>query len=194
MGNTGSEAVELVDSETIRNLSGAVVIAALTAVLAQFSIPLPGGIPFSFQPFGAFFGGLLLGPLWGGFALGLYVLAGVAGAPVFSNATGGLGVIAGPTGGFLLGFVVGAVVIGAISHRRLSPRPVETLGLGWVAAGLLAGLAPIYAIGIGWLSVVAGLSLVEATGSMAPFFIGDLLKITITAAVVASSGELLSRR
>lgn len=194
MGTTGSEAVELVEGETIRNLSGAVVIAALTAVLAQFSIPLPGGIPFSFQPFGAFFAGLLLGPLWGGFALGLYVLAGIAGAPVFSNARAGLGVIAGPTGGFLLGFVVGAVVIGAVSHRRLSPRPVETLGLGWVAAGLLAGLAPIYLIGIGWLSTVAGLTLVAAAGSMAPFFIGDLLKVAITAAVVASSGELLSRR
>lgn len=193
MASTGSETVELVEGETIRNLSGAVVIAALTAVLAQFSIPLPGGIPFSLQPFGAFFGGLLLGPLWGGFALGLYVLAGVAGAPVFSNATGGLGVVAGPTGGFLLGFVAGAVVIGAVTHRRPSPRPVETLPLGWVAGGLLVGLVPIYAVGVGWLSVVAGLTPVEATVSMGPFFLGDLLKVAITTAVVASSGELLSR-
>lgn len=193
MANTGAETVELIESETIRNLSGAVVIAALTAVLAQFSIPLPGGIPFSLQPFGVFFAGLLLGPLWAGFALGLYVLAGVAGAPVFSNATAGPGVIASPTGGFLLGFVVGAVVIGAVAHRQLSPRPVEALALWWVAAGLLAGLAPIYAIGIGWLSAVAGLAVVQATVSMVPFFFGDLLKIAITAAIVTSSGELLSR-
>jgi biotin transport system substrate-specific component len=193
MARNGTETVELIEEKTIRSLSGAVVIAALTGVLAQFSIPLPGGIPFSFQPFGAFFAGLLLGPLWGGFALGLYVLAGVAGAPVFSNAGAGLGVIASPTGGFLLGFVAGAAVIGAVAHRRLSPRPVETLPFRWVVAALLAGLAPIYAVGIGWISLVTGLTLVEATGSMAPFFVGDLLKIAITAAVVASSGELLSR-
>ena len=49
-----SETVDLVEGETIRHLTGAVVVAALTGVLAQFSIPLPGGIPFSLQPFGAF--------------------------------------------------------------------------------------------------------------------------------------------
>lgn len=193
MTSNGTETVELVEGETIRNLSGAVVVAALTAVLAQFSIPLPGGIPFSFQPFGVFFAGLLLGPLWGGFAIGLYVLAGVAGAPVFSNATGGLGVIAGPTGGFLLGFVVGAVVIGSVTHRRPSPRPVETLGVGWVLAGLLVGLVPIYAIGVTWLSVVADLTLVEAAVSMGLFFVGDLLKVAISVGIVATSGELLGR-
>ncbi|MXR53171.1 biotin transporter BioY [Halovenus sp. WSH3] len=193
MASNGTETVELVEKETIRNFSRAVVIAALTAVLAQFSIPLPGGIPFSFQPFGVFFAGLVLGPLWGGCAIALYVLTGVAGAPVFSNATGGLGVIAGPTGGFLLGFVAGAVVIGAVAHRRPSPRPVETLTLPWVLVGLLGGLVPIYVVGVSWLSAVAGLGLPQAATSMAPFFLGDLLKVAISVAVVATHGELLGR-
>jgi biotin transport system substrate-specific component len=122
----------------------------------------------------------------------LYVLAGAAGAPVFSNATGGVGVIASPTGGFLLGFVVGAVVIGVVTHRRRAPRPVERLSLGWVVAGLVAGLGPIYAIGTVWLALVAGFTLVEAAGSLTLFFVGDLLKVAITAAIVGS-GELLSR-
>ncbi len=78
-----------------------------------------------------FFAGLLLGPLWGGVALLLYVRVGIAGAPVFSNANAGLGyVIAGQgTGGFLVGFLVGAVVAGAIAHRSLAPKPVADLSV-----------------------------------------------------------------
>jgi biotin transport system substrate-specific component len=194
MTSEATESVDLVERETIRHLSGAVVIAALTGVLAQFSIPLPGGIPFSLQPFGPFFAGLLLGPLWGGFSFGLYLLTGLAGVPVFSNATAGVGIIAGPTGGFLLGFVVAATVIGGVTHRQWLPRPIELVPAPWIVAGLIAGVIPLYAIGTGWLSLVTGLTLTDAAASMIPFLLGDLLKIAITAAVVIGSGELLNRR
>jgi biotin transport system substrate-specific component len=189
-----TDAVELVDSETVTRLSSAVLLAALTGVLAQFSIPLPGGVPFSLQPFAVFFAGLLVGPLWGSFSMVLYVLVGIAGAPVFSNATAGLGIVLGPTGGFLLSYAVAAALIGYVAHRSLTPKPAPALGVVEVTAGLFVGLATIYAIGVPWLAAVQGLTLVEAGTAMAPFFAGDLLKLAITVGIVRGGDELLDRR
>jgi len=188
------DAVELVDGETVTRLSGAVLLAALTGVLAQFSIPLPGGVPFSLQPFAVFFVGLLLGPTWGSFAMVLYVLVGIAGAPVFSNGTAGLGIVLGPTGGFLLSYIVAAFLIGYIAHRSLSARPVTELGVVWTTAGLLVGLGVIYVIAVPWLAAVQGLTLVEGAAGMAPFFAGDLLKVAITVGIVRGGADILTGR
>lgn len=186
--------VDLVEGEIIRRLSLAVMLAALTAVLAQFSIQLPGGVPFSFQPFGVFFAGLLLGPLWGGFALLLYFLVGLAGAPVFSNAQAGIAYAAGPTGGFLVGFIVAAVVIGFVAHRSLSPKPIAQLSAVWITLALLAGLVPIYVGGIIWFATVQNVSLLSAASAMSLFAVGDLLKVAITVGIVAGGNELLPKR
>lgn len=186
--------VELVEAETVTNLSGAVLIAALTAVLAQLSIPLPGGVPFSLQPFGVFFAGLLLGPRWGGFSLLLYVLVGAAGAPVFANGGAGVGIVLGPTGGFLLSYPVAAAVIGGLAHRSSTARPLDDLGFEWITIGLLASLVPIYGIGTPWLVAVQGLTLTEGAVSMAPFALGDLLKVAITAGLFVGGGEVLGAR
>ncbi|MEF8829327.1 MAG: biotin transporter BioY [Haloarcula sp.] len=189
------QSVDLVDDETVGWFTKAVLIAALTAALAQISIPLPGTLPpFSLQPFGMFFAGLVLGPLWGGVALLLYLLVGIAGAPVFSNANAGLGyVVAGQgTGGFLVGFLVGAVVAGGIAHRRTTPRPVGDLSVPVQAVALVAAVAVVYAIGIPWLAVVTGLPLTRAAAVMAPYVPLDLLKLGIAVAVV-QGGYLASR-
>lgn len=179
--------VDLVGDEAVGYFARAVLIAALTAALAQVSIPLPGNLPpFSLQPFGAFFAGLLLGPVWGGLALALYLLAGVAGAPVFSNGNAGLGyVLVGQgTGGFLVGFLVGAVVAGAVVHRQVDPRPLDEVALPIQVAGLVAGLAVIYAVGVPWMSWVLDFSLGQAAGFMAPFVPLDVLKLLIAVGVV----------
>ncbi len=194
MASQEVDSVELIDSETVSQLSLAVLLAALTAVLAQFSIDLPGGIPFSFQPFGVFFAGLLLGPLWGSFTLLLYFLVGIAGAPVFSNAQAGVGYVFGPTGGFLIGFIVGAAVIGFVAHRSLQTRPLEAISPVWATLALMAGLVPIYLAGISWFAVVQGLGLLSAALAMAPFLAGDLIKVAITVGIVAGGNELLPER
>ncbi|GCF13967.1 biotin transporter BioY [Haloarcula mannanilytica] len=189
------QSVDLVDDETVGWFTKAVLIAALTAALAQISIPLPGPLPpFSLQPFGMFFAGLVLGPLWGGVALLLYLLVGIAGVPVFSNGSAGLGyVIAGEgTGGFLIGFLVGAVVAGAIAHRSTTPRPVADLSVPVQVAALVASVAVVYAIGVPWLSMVTGLSLVRAATVNAPFVPLDLVKLGIAIAIV--EGGYLSGR
>ncbi|WP_336358546.1 biotin transporter BioY [Haloarcula sp. CGMCC 1.6347] len=180
------QSVDLVDDETVGLFTKAVLLAALTAALAQISIPLPGlPVVFSLQPFGMFFAGLLLGPLWGGVALLLYLLVGIAGAPVFSNANAGIGyVIAGQSGGFLVGFLVGAVVAGAIAHRSIAPKPVADLSVPVQVVALTAAIAVVYAIGIPWMSFVAGLPLTRATALMAPYIPLDLLKLGIAVAIV----------
>jgi len=187
--------VELVDDETVGYVARAVLIAALTAALAQVSIPLPGSLPpFSLQPFGAFFAGLLLGPLWGGFALLLYLLVGIAGVPVFSNGSAGLGyVLVGQgTGGFLIGFLVGAVVAGAIAHRRSTPRPLGELSVPVQALALVATVAVVYAVGVPWMASVLGLSLADAATIMAPYVPLDLLKVLVAVGIIR--GGYLTRQ
>jgi len=189
------QSVDLVDDETVGWFTKAVLIAALTAALAQISIPLPGTLPpFSLQPFGMFFAGLVLGPLWGGVALLLYLLVGIAGVPVFSNANAGLGyVVAGQgTGGFLVGFLVGAVVAGGIAHRRIAPKPVADLSVPVQTVALTAAVAVVYAIGVPWMSMVTGLPLARAAAVMAPYVPLDLVKLGIAVAVV-QGGYLASR-
>lgn len=189
------QSVDLVDDETVGWFTKAVLIAALTAALAQISIPLPGTLPpFSLQPFGMFFAGLVLGPLWGGVALLLYLLVGIAGVPVFSNANAGIGyVIAGQgTGGFLVGFLVGAVVAGGIAHRRTSPRAVENLSVPVQVVALVAAVIVVYAIGVPWLSMVTGLPLTRAAAVMAPYVPLDIVKLGIAVAVV-QGGYLAGR-
>ncbi len=188
------EGVELVPEVTVAHVAKAVLLAALTAVLAQVSVPVPGvAVPFSLQPFAVFFAGLLLGPLWAGFALLVYILVGLAGLPVFSNGGAGLGYFLGPTGGFLVGFLVAAILIGAIVHRQVHPRALSDIGLIPQAIGLGVGLVIIYVIGIPWLATVQGISIGAAVTVMAPYIPPDVLKAALTLMMVGGGGEVLDR-
>ena len=189
-----TESVDLVGDSAVANIALAAVLAALTAAFAYVSIPIPGlPAPVSFQVFGVYFAGLLLGPRWGGFSLGLYLLVGVAGAPVFSNGGAGLGYLLGPTGGYLVGFLLAAVVIGAIVHRGLEPRSLDDVSIAVQAGALVAGLVVIYAVGVPWLAVVGGYPFVEAATIGAAIFLpGDAIKIAATLALV--KGGTLARQ
>lgn len=181
-----TESVDLVGDQAVSNIALAAVLAALTAAFAYVSIPIPGlPAPVSFQVFGVYFAGLLLGPRWGGFSLGLYLLVGIAGAPVFSNGGAGLGYVLGPTGGYLIGFLLAAILIGAIVHRGLDAKPLGEVSVAVQAGALVAGLALIYAIGVPWLALTAGYPFVEAaTVGAAIFLPGDAIKIAATLALV----------
>lgn len=184
------EDVDLVPDVTVVNLAKAVLFAALTAVLSHLSIPLPGGVPFSLQPIAIFLAGLVLGPVWGGFSLLVYLMAGLAGAPIFSNGAAGVGYLSGPTGGFLVAFVLAAVVIGAVAHRQGSPRAIRTLSPAASVLALAAGLVVIYAIGLPWFAEVQGWSLLRAGKFFVPFAATDVLKATIAIVIVHRGGLL----
>jgi biotin transport system substrate-specific component len=191
---SATESVDLVGDETVSNIAIAAVLAALTAAFAYVSIPIPGlPAPVSFQVFGVYFAGLLLGPRWGGLSLGVYLSAGVAGAPVFSNGGAGLGYLLGPTGGYLIGFLLAAILIGAIVHRGLDPKPLGEVSLGLQVGALVAGLGLIYSIGVPWLASNTGMGLQTAAIQGAVIFLpGDIIKIAATLALV--KGGLLARQ
>jgi len=182
------ESVDLVGDDATRHLAFAALIAALTAALAQVSIPLPGlPAPISFQMFGVYVAGLLLGPLWGGLAITLYLLVGVAGAPVFSNGGAGLAYLLGPKGGYLVGFLLAAVLIGAIVHRSVEPTAPSSVPVPVQAGALVAGLALIYATGVPWLAYTTAYDLSSAaTVGMLVFLPGDLIKIVAVLGLLGS--------
>jgi len=191
---SATESVDLVGDETVSNIALAAVLAALTAAFAYVSIPIPGlPAPVSFQVFGVYFAGLLLGARWGGFSFGLYLLVGIAGAPVFSNGGAGLGYLLGPTGGYLVGFLLATVVIGAITHGGLDAGPLSEVPIARQVGALAAGLVAIYAVGVPWLAFSAGYPLTEAATVGALVFIpGDIIKIAATLALV--KGGVLARQ
>lgn len=185
------ESVELVGDAAVEHFAKAALLAALTAALAQLSIPIPStSVPFSLQPFGVFFAGLLLGPLWGGLAMALYLLAGLAGAPVFANGAAGAGYLFGNTGGFLVGYLLAAVAIGAIAHRRVEPRSLAAVSVPAQVAALAVGLGIIYAIGVPWMNWFAGIPLARAATIMAPYLPLDVVKLAIVV-VIVERGDLL---
>lgn len=180
------ESVELVGDETVEYFAKAVLITALTAVLAQVSVPYPfSPAPISFQVIGVYLAGLLLGPAWGGFSLLLYLLVGALGAPVFSSGGSGVAYLLGPTGGFLVGFLLAAVLIGALVHRQVEPRPLSEVSIAVQTGALFAGLVLIYLVGAPRLAQVLGYTLEEGFWKGAIVFVpGDVVKIAATIGLV----------
>jgi biotin transport system substrate-specific component len=146
------------------------LMAALIAAGAFLSIPI-GPVPIVLQNFFVLLCGLLLGARWGLAAVGIYLLGGICGLPIFAGGLGGIGRIFGPTGGYLLGYLPAVAVVGALSQafgRRVAGD----------AAALIAGSLIVYLCGVPWLKIVTGLTWQKALAvGMIPFLIGDILKI-----------------
>lgn len=180
------ESVELVGDRTVGYFAASVVVAALTAAFAQVAVPYPlSPSPVTLQTVGVYLAGLLLGPVWGALALVLYGLVGAAGAPVFAGGRAGLGIVAGPTGGFILGFPVAAAVIGALVHRRVEPRRLDEVSVALQVFALLVGLVVVYAFGSVWLAFVTEQSLATSVVQNGVVFVpGDLLKAVAVLSLV----------
>jgi biotin transport system substrate-specific component len=170
---------------SLRPLVYASLFAALTAVGAYISVPI-GPVPIVLQNMFVFLAGLLLGSRWGLASLAVYLLAGACGLPVFAGGTGGIARLAGPTGGFLLGYLPVVFWVGWIAERR----PGRVL---WDVAAMICGTALLYACGVPWLRMVTGIPLSKALAvGMLPFLVGDALKIG-AAALIAKSVRPLMR-
>lgn len=159
-----------------RRLAHMALLLAVTAVAAQIRIELPGGVPFTLQVLPVLLTGLVLPPGAAFLAQAAYVLLGALGLPVFAGGAAGPGVLAGPTGGYLLGFPAGAALAAAVARRVGDPRGP--------AAGALAGLLPIYALGVAVLArhLDGGWSEAVAVG-VVPFILPDAAKALVAAAV-----------
>jgi biotin transport system substrate-specific component len=146
------------------------LMAALTAVGAYLAIPI-GPVPIVLQNLFIFLAGLLLGPGWGTASVGVYLLAGILGLPVFAGGVGGVGRFAGPTGGYLLGFLPAVCMIGFISNVSKTNVIKDLLAM-------ICGSFIIYACGLSWLKILTGMTLGKTLAvGMYPFLPGDALKM-----------------
>ncbi len=155
------------------------LFAALICAGSLFAIPL-GPVPLVLQNAFAILAGLLLGPIQGAGAVGLFLLAGALGLPVFSGGRGGIAVLVGPTGGYLAGYFIGALVAGFLARRRPQAREgaLAALPSMRIAGAAIAGFICIYIPGVSVLRSVTGMSFTEAVArGLTPFLIPDLIKI-----------------
>jgi biotin transport system substrate-specific component len=161
--------------KTLTALTLTARFAALIAAGTFISIPLPfSPVPLVLQNLFALLAGLILGPLLGASAAGLYLLAGAIGAPVFAGASGGFVRFLGPTGGFLAGYFLAALTAGLIAGR---PRPEIKTPLWRIILAVLAGFLIIYVPGIIRLKFFIDKPWTAALAAgFTPFIIGDLLK------------------
>lgn len=160
------------------------LFAALTA---QIAVPLPfSPVPVTGQTLGVLLVGALLGSRHGALSLLTYLGEGALGLPVFAGGTGGLARLAGPTGGYLMGFVAAAFLAGWLCQRGWDRR------LPTAAMAMLLGNAIIYLFGLPWLAHFVGPDKVLALGLL-PFIPGDLLKLVL-ATLALPGGWALVRR
>ena len=173
-------------------MTRAALMAAVTAVAAQIAIPLPfSPVPFTLQVPAVILSGLLLGPRYGALAQAIYLLIGAVGLPVFAQFKGGLGVLLGPTGGYLLSYPIAAAVAGLATNatRSAARRRALLTSLLWGCAGL----AVIYALGATWLAVVTKLPIAAALAQgVAPFVFFDLIKVALAALVAVAAAPAIA--
>jgi biotin transport system substrate-specific component len=163
------------ESNRLRQMVYASMFGALTAVGSLIVIPLQP-VPITLQTMFTSLAGIMLGGYTAALSQVIYVLLGLIGLPVFAGGKAGLGTLFGPSGGYLIGFIAGAYVIGKIIEQKDKP------GLAWIGLALVAGNAVIYGFGITQLSLVAHLPWVKALMlGFVPFLAGDAIKLAAAA-------------
>lgn len=169
-----------------RSLVHVSLFAALIAAFALVPpIPVPViPVPVTLQTLGVMLAGLVLGPRLGTLAVLLYVGLAVIGLPILPGGRGGLAVLVGPTGGFLVGFILAAFVIGLIAFKRNNAEESDVFTLArFFLACVFGGILTVYAVGIPWLAAVAGMTLGKAAMAVLVFVPGDMVKAAIAALV-----------
>ncbi|MDY6789759.1 MAG: biotin transporter BioY [Thermodesulfobacteriota bacterium] len=162
------------------------LLAALTAAGAYLSIPI-GPVPIILQNMFVMLSGLLLGSRWGLASVGVYLLAGACGLPVFSGGLGGISRMVGPTGGYLLGYLPAVYVIGLITEKVKQNMVFDVIAMS-------CGCIIIYLCGVTWLKILTGMTVSKTLAvGMYPFLIGDALKIAAAAAIAKSLRPVIMR-
>ncbi len=170
-----------------KKLALAIGMACLTGLIAQIRIVLPWSpVPVTGQTFAVLLAGVLLGRWWGGASLAIYAGLGATGLPWFSGWSGGLAYLAGPTGGYIIGFILAALFLGHFTDTYVRSRSF----LSMLALMLFANFILIYGPGLLqlglWVNLVKGepASFTTLFGMGAiPFVAGDITKAVIAAAI-----------
>lgn len=158
------------DKTAARDMCYVALFTALIAIMAQISIPMPAGVPLTLQTLAIPLAGLILGPRRGTLSTVIYVLIGAAGVPVFAGLKGGMGVVLGMTGGFLVSFPIMALLAGLGIAKGKTGM--------WL--GLILGAVINYAVGTVWFMVIAHTGAAAAlTACVIPFIPTAILKLVL---------------
>jgi biotin transport system substrate-specific component len=160
------------------------------ALLAQVAVPVPGSpVPITGQTLGVVLTAATLGALRGTLVQVFYILAGAVGLPFYSEASHGVEVVMGATGGYLIGFIPAAYLIGLAAKRGADRNFLKALPL------FAAGQAVIFAVGVPWLAVTTGMTAGQALDAgFYPFILGGIVKAVIAAAVLGGAWFVVRRR
>lgn len=162
-------------SSYVKKMVYAALFAALTGIGGWIALPLPY-VAVTLQTLFTIVSGAVLGPYFGALSMIVYILLGLIGLPVFSKGQSGLGVLFGPSGGYLIGFVIAAIVIGLLVRVKEKP------GYWWTCFAMALGILLIDLFGVAQLSVITGLPVDKAVIVGALVFVPtDLLKVLIGA-------------
>ena len=172
----------------LRMMVFASLFAALTAAGAYIQIPMPfSPVPVTLQVFFVLLAGSMLKSKWGSLSMIVYTLLGIAGLPVFAGGSSGIGVLLGPTGGYIIGFILAAYIIGKLSEKAENTAKSRLL---INALNMSTGILIIYACGVFQLMLVAEIGPGTALAlGVIPFLPGEIVK-TAVAAYIASTHEL----
>lgn len=172
----------------VRHLVLIVIGAAIVALTAQIYIPT-APVPFTGQTFGVLIVGGALGFRRGAAALALYVLIGAIGIPVYSEGRAGTEVLLGYTGGYLLGFILAAAIVGRLAELGWDRQ------IGGAVLMMLIGTTMIYALGVPWLKATTGMSWTDTINAgLTPFLVWDAAKLAVAAALFPTAWWLIGRR
>lgn len=171
-----------------------VVLVALgvlfTALLAQISVPVPGSpVPITGQTLAVVLTAAALGPGRGVAVQVFYILSALVGLPFYAEASGGVDVVLGATGGYVVGFIPAAYLIGLAARRGADRTLLKSIPL------FIAGQAVIFAVGVPWLAVSTGMSAGQALDAgFYPFILGGIVKAAVAAGVLGTAWAVVRRR
>ena len=160
-------------------IGGSLVIALSARVAIGWPVPVTG------QTFAVLMIAALLGCRRGCFAVLAYITEGAAGLPVFASGGSGIAWLLGPTGGYLVGFIAAACIVGLLAEKGWDRR------IGTTVLAMVFGNIAIYAFGLLWLCCLMGVNRTVLTAGLYPFIVGDLLKIALAAILLPSGWKLL---
>jgi biotin transport system substrate-specific component len=176
-------------SNALTNVLLVLAGTAFVAIAAQVSISLPfTPVPITGQTFAVVLVGASLGALLGLASLGLYLFVGALGAPVYAHHQSGWDILTGPTGGYIVGFVLAAVLTGYLAQHRWDRH------FNSAVAAMLSGNVIIYLVGLPWLAVKLDTGLEDTLeAGLYPFVVGDLLKLYLAGALLPAAWAAVRR-
>ncbi|KAB3527659.1 biotin transporter BioY [Alkaliphilus serpentinus] len=173
---------------SLRDITYSAVFAALICILSYVYLPIPfSTVPITGQTLGIMLAGSLLKTRQAVLSVLIFLIIGFIGIPVFAGGASGISVLMGPTGGYLIGFLIGVMVIGLLKGSKNQLVRIT-------AANIIGGIIVVYVLGVSWLSYSTGMDLKSAFVAGALYFlIGDIVKVAIASTLAVTLNKQLKK-